>query len=266
MKKYLVLITVMLTSFLMQGNEFWIMPNKFLYDSGETVRVRFLTGNDFDGKNWDGNRSSIHSLFFYWSDVNDSVNQHLSTLPGDSLNISVIDEGTALLAFHSKPGTREMKPTDFEHYLAENRLTHVIDQRKANNNTTKTGKEIYQRCAKTIFQVGSKKDKTFTKKTGLPIDIIPGDNPYSLVKDGDFKVKIYFKGKPLQHAAVRIWHRLNEKITIHNLETDDDGEVTFFISALGEWMVSTVVMEPLKNNPKADWQTYHGSLTWGYLE
>ena len=63
MKKSLVLITVMLTSFLMQGNEFWIMPNKFIYNSGETVNVRFFTGENFNGKNWDGNRSKIHSLF-----------------------------------------------------------------------------------------------------------------------------------------------------------------------------------------------------------
>ena len=64
MKKYILFITVMLTSFLMQGNEFWIMPNKFIYDSGETVRLRFFTGDNFDGKNWTGNRSRIHSLFF----------------------------------------------------------------------------------------------------------------------------------------------------------------------------------------------------------
>lgn len=266
MKKSLVFLTVMLTSFLMQGNEFWIMPNKFIYDSGETVRVRFFTGGNFNGKIWDGNRSGIHSLFFYWSNVTDSCNQHLSTLPGDSLNISVIDEGTALLALHSKPAIREINATQFEHYLAENRITNVIDERKAAGNSEKAGRESYQRCAKTIFQVGSKTDKTYSKKTGLPIDIIPGDNPYSLIKDGDFKVKIFFKGKPLKNAPVKVWHRLNEKISIHNLNTDDEGEVTFFISTLGEWMVTSIVIKPLKGNAKADWEAYHGSLTWGYLD
>jgi uncharacterized GH25 family protein len=266
MKKCLVFITVMLTSFLMQGNEFWIMPNKFIYNSGETVNVRFFTGDNFNGKNWEGNRSKIHSLFFYWSDVNDSCNQHISTLPGDSLNISVIDEGTAMLAFHSKVATRELNATEFEHYLAENRLTDIIEERKAAGASTKLGRENYQRCAKTIFQVGTKTDKTYSKKTGLPIDIIPADNPYSLTKDGDFKVKILFKGKPLRYAPVKVWHRLNEKISIHTLDTDEEGEVTFFISSLGEWMVTSIMIEPLKGNVKADWQTYHGSLTWGYLK
>ncbi len=266
MKKCLVFITVMLTSFLMQGNEFWIMPNKFIYNSGETVNVRFFTGDNFNGKNWEGNRSKIHSLFFYWSDVNDSCNQHISTLHGDSLNISVIDEGTAKHAFHSKVATRELNATEFEHYLAENRLTDIIEERKAAGASTKLGRENYQRCAKTIFQVGTKTDKTYSKKTGLPIDIIPADNPYSLTKDGDFKVKILFKGKPLRYAPVKVWHRLNEKISIHTLDTDEEGEVTFFISSLGEWMVTSIMIEPLKGNVKADWQTYHGSLTWGYLK
>src|SRR5690606_39208832 len=107
-----------------------------------------------------------------------------------------------------------------------------------NNKSDKIGKENYQHIAKTIFQVGTKTDKTFSKKTGLPMDIIPEQNPYALTKDGDFKVKIFYRDKPLQNAPVKIWHRLNEKISIHSLETNEEGEVTFFISMLGEWMVS----------------------------
>ena len=171
-----------------------------------------------------------------------------------------------MMAFHSKPATRVLDATEFEHYLAENKLSNVMEERKAAGIAEKAGRESYQRCAKTIFQVGSKTDKTYSKKTGLPIDIIPDDNPYSLTKDGDFKVKILYKGNPLKNAPVKIWHRLNEKISIHHLNTDDEGEVTFFISTLGEWMVTTIVMEPLKGNAKADWQSYHGSLTWGYLK
>ena len=266
MKKICLFITVMLISFLMHGHEFWIQPNKYIYNAGETVNIRFFTGPNFKGSNWEGNRSKIQGLFFYWANLKDNCNQHLSANTGDSLKISVIDEGTAMLTFQSTPIYREMEAAEFEQYLFDNRLTEQKEERIINNKSGSTGKENYHHIAKTIFQVGTKTDKTFSRKTGLPIDIIPEQNPYALTKDGDFKIKILNQGKPLQNAPVKIWHRLNEKISVHSLETDDQGEVTFFISTLGEWMVSAMVMESLKGNEKAEWKTFHGTLTWGYLK
>ena len=256
----------MLTSFLMHGHEFWIQPNKYIYSAGETVNFRFFTGPDFNGSDWEGNRSQIESLVFYWANMKDNCDQHLSANSGNSLNMSVIDEGTAMLAFQSKPIYREMNADEFKNYQVENKLIKQQEERIQKNNANNKVKENYQHIAKTIFQVGTKTDKTFSKKTGLPMDIIPEQNPYALTKDGDFKVKIFYRDKPLQNAPVKIWHRLNDKISIHSLETNEEGEVTFFISTLGEWMVSAMSMELLNSNEDADWKTCHATLTWGYLK
>ena len=43
-----------------------------------------------------------------------------------------------------------------------------------------------------------------------------------------------------------------------------NGEIVFRVTTKGKWMISTVKMERLIDNPVADWQSYWGSLTWGY--
>jgi uncharacterized GH25 family protein len=49
-----------------------------------------------------------------------------------------------------------------------------------------------------------------------------------------------------------------------DLRTDSKGEIVFPVSTNGKWMISTVKMERLLDNPICDWQSYWGSLTWGY--
>ena len=106
---------------------------------------------------------------------------------------------------------------------------------------------------------------TYKKHTSLPIDIIPEENPYSL-RDGEkLKVRIFFEKKPLANTLVRVWHRNNDQTVKRELRTDEKGEIEFPVFVYGRWMVSTVKMLRLHDDPKADWQSYWGSLTWGYL-
>ena len=63
---------------------------------------------------------------------------------------------------------------------------------------------------------------------------------------------------------VKVWHKLDDKVSENDYTTDSDGEIKFFLPTEGEWMVSCVKMVKLQNDAKADWQSYRGSLTWGY--
>ncbi len=264
MKKYFLLFSVLLCSLLILAHEFWLQPDKFIYKRGETINLRFMVGENFEGENWSGNRDRVQSLNFYFGGVKDSCRQGLSDKKGDSLQIALYDEGTAMLSFNSTNSFIELDAEKFNNYLKEDGLTEAIEYRKQHNENKKKGRENYQRCAKTILQVGNKTDKTFKQHTNLLIDIIPYDNPYNVAKDENFKVRIFFNKQPLAHTLVKVWHRQNNKTTQTTHTTDKGGEVKFFLTPSGQWMVSTVKMARLENDPKADWQSYWGSLTWGY--
>lgn len=247
------------------SHEFWIQPDKFIYKRGEPINVKFLVGENFKGENWNGDKEKVSNLNLYFDDVADKkLNDNLTYRKGDSLQIAVLEEGTTMITLNTTNSFVDHPAAKFNEYLQQDGLTEAIEYRREHGDTLKNGKEFYQRSVKTIFQVGNKMTGTCKQKTDLPLDIIPSDNPYNVGKDGNFKVKIYFQGQKLKKTKVSVWHKLDDKVSVQDYTTDDDGELKFFMATEGEWMISCVKMVRLENNQQADWQTYWGSLTWGY--
>ena len=246
------------------AHEFWLNPEKFIYKRTDKINIRFLVGENFEGENWKGNNERINSLKIYYGGVIDDLSPVVTEAAGDSIEYTMIDEGTNLIAFHSTNSFIEMEPSKFEEYLKEDGLTNALEYRNEHNENGCNGREFYQRCAKTLIQVGEIKDQTFKIPTFLPIDIIPLSNPY-LSKDKEiFRAKVFYRSSPLTNTLVKIWHRVNGKTEKKELMTDANGEIVLKISTKGKWMISTVKMERLNDNPICDWQSYWGSLTWGY--
>lgn len=246
------------------AHEFWLNPGKFIYKRTDKINIRFLVGENFEGDNWKGNNERIQSLKIYYGGVIDDLSPVVTNATGDSIEYTMIDEGTNLVAFHGTNSFIEMEPAKFEAYLKEDGLTNALEYRNKNNENGCNGREFYQRCAKTLIQVGDRKDQTFKIPTFLPIDIIPLSNPYSSKDKELVRVKVFYKSSPLATTLVKVWHRSNKKMVKKEMITDTNGEIAFKVTTKGSWMVSTVKMERVTDNPICDWQSYWGSLTWGY--
>ena len=265
MKKKLIFCLLILVVGSVSGHEFWIQPDKFIYKRGETINVKFLVGENFVGDVWGGSKDNIFSLRYYFDNVTDKdLDDNLGIQKGDSLQLAMLDEGTAMITLNTRNSFIDLEAKDFNEYLREDGLTDALDYRAKHGDTLKNGHEYYQRSVKTIFQVGDKTTDAYKRNTELPLDVVPAEHPYKVAKDGNFKVKLFFMGAKLKNTKVKVWHRLNDKVTHIEYTTDDDGEVKFFLSPEGEWMVSCVKMVRLEHDPKAEWQSYWCSLTWGY--
>jgi uncharacterized GH25 family protein len=264
MKKiFLLLLTLIVVR--VSGHEFWIQPDKFIYKYAEPVNIRFLVGENFTGENWAGDKDKIKSLRLYFGDVADkNCIDNVGGNKGDSLQIAMLDEGTVMVTLNTTNSFIDLEAAKFNDYLREDGLTESLKYRERNGDTAKNGRENYQRSVKTIFQVGSRFTNVFKRRTDIPLDIVPAEHPYTVSKDGDFKVKLFFRGERLKKTKVKVWHKLDDKISQEEYTTDDEGEVKFFLSPEGEWMVSCVKMIRLEDDPKAEWQSYWGSMTWGY--
>jgi len=248
----------------LSAHEFWLDPDKFIYNRTEEVNIRFFAGENFEGENWKGNNEKIKSLEIYYGGVNDNLSPVVTDAAGDSIEYFMIDEGTNMIAFNSTNSFIELEPGKFREYLEEDGLTRAIEYREQNNENGCNGREFYQRCAKTLIQVGDIKDNTFSFATDLVIDIIPYSNPYLLKNKDLFRAKVFYKRSPVIYGLVKVWHRINGKTIKKELHTDANGEIVFPLTTDGKWMISTVRMERITDNAIADWQSYWGSLTWGY--
>jgi len=260
----LLLTFCFLTALSLFAHEFWLEPQQYIFSRGQEINIRFKAGERFEGENWTGSKEKINNLQFYYADVSDNLNDGLNNAPGDSLQFSLFEEGTAMVTFNSTNSFIELDAQKFNDYLQEDGLTKAIDYRKEQNEIDSTGREYYQRSVKTIVQVGTKKTEVYKKQTSLPLDIIPLSHPYTIGNNQLMKVKFLFNGEPLANKKIKTWHKLLNQVTDSTFMSDEKGEISFPVETSGEWIVSCVHMIHIPNDAKAQWQSYWGSVTWGY--
>ncbi len=201
MKKTILFLTITLFVLPIMAHEFWLQPEKFMYQPGESINVRFWVGEDFDGSNWSGNHDKVKSLQLYLDDLTDDIAEQVTDETGDSLQLSVMDEGTPMVTFNSANSFIQLDSAKFNAYLKEDGLQTAIDYRAAHNQNDSAGREFYQRSVKTLVQVGDKKSD-ISHATNLPLDIIPLTNPYSATNNDTLSVKVLFKNQPLTNQLV----------------------------------------------------------------
>jgi uncharacterized GH25 family protein len=266
--------TTLLLAFLLSGivsvaHEFWLQPGRYFYVIRDIAAISFRVGENFTGENWNGNSAKISQLKHYTPNGElVDISGRLSDKAGDSIALPLQQEGTHMVIFNGTNSHIELEPGAFEDYLKEDGLVNALQFRREHGETNKKGREYYQRSVKTIFQVGNTYQTTVQQPTTLPLDIIPLNNPYEPPGQSPRKIQvryqILFKGKPLVNQLVKVWHRdMDGKTVMEDLKSNKRGIVETDRHT-GPNMVSTVVMERLNNDPKADWQSYWGSLTFEY--
>jgi uncharacterized GH25 family protein len=261
------LLLILFTLLIANGgaHEFWLEPQRFQLKPGQQVTVHFRVGEHFEGEDWTGNRQLVDQLKIYFPSLEDDMEDLVSDSTGDSLNLQFFDEGTVLMAFRSKNKFIELPADKFNAYLAEDGLDNVAAWRKEHGETDSSAREHYQRSVKTLLQVGDLKSDNYKRTTPLPLDIIPLNHPYQLRKGQELQLQVLFRKEPLAGQLVKVWHKLNGKVETTDLRTDEHGELRIPVSLAGQWMASTVRMERAEpEDTTAQWQSYWGSLTWGY--
>lgn len=270
-KKLTLLLGITIISVIAPAHEFWFQPQKFFYSIREVAHLRFMVGENFTGDNWSGSKEKIQQLIHYtpsgdFVDISDK----LTANKGDSLLLPLPDEGTHMIIFNSNNSFISLEAAKFNEYLTEDGLNNAALYRKENNEEDKKSTEHYQRSIKTILQVSSKITDACTKPTTLPLDIIPGENPYAVQTGSKNAVKVRFRvlfqNQPLPGALVKTWYHVPGKtIQMDTLRTDKKGWVITDRHP-GRYMISCVHMEHTPADKEAEWQSYWGSLSFEYSQ
>ena len=262
MKKSLPKIFILLIiSTLCMSHEFWLQPKKFMLQPSEKTNVDVFVGENYEGKKVDASKFTISKMTHYAKNIEENFISKVSTKDSVSIETQFATEGNHLLAFNNTNKFIELKVDKFNEYLRSEGLDNIIKLRKQQGKEKQAGREFYQRCVKTLFQVGKNQDDTFSKNTGMRLEIVPQQNPYA---EKEITFKVLFDNQEVTNALVLAWHHKNGKTTMINKRSNEQGEVKFSIENQGRWMISTVRMIPIIDNPKADYQSFWGSYTFGF--
>ena len=268
MKKFLLVSGFCLLAGLALAHEFWLQPSQYVARVGERINIQVMVGEGFEGERSEGKKNRIVQYRHYTATSSTDLVPTLTKGSYGDVVVELKTPGTHLFSFANTPKFLAMKADSFLLYLEEDGLTNVITTRKQRGETEKPSRELYQRCVKTLVQVGDKTDNTFAKPTGMPLEIMVNKNPYTQRVGQSLTYQILFGQKPVSGALVRYWNRdLKNQLTEEKQRSDAQGRVQFTLKP-GRNMVSLVHMVPASDTAQAkyqpaDWHSYWGSLTFG---
>lgn len=261
-KRFSVLTVIVSVALILQAHEFWMAPSKYYYSPGENFSLDFRVGEDFIGEAWPVKKDRFERFEVHHLNEVKDIKSLIKDGDAKAVSFPLHDEGSHIVVMQTNNVFSELDGEKFNAYLKEDALDEAYGYRRKNNQLDKPGKELYARYSKSIVQVGSKVDDGYKKSAGLPIEIFVEQNPATLKVGSKVSFKLMFEGKPLFGARVSVWNRHNNRTTRQPIFTQQDGRIETHISNPGPWMVSVVKMVPSKD-PKADWQSYWASLTFG---
>lgn len=262
MKKILFTSSLLVLSLLASSHEFWMQPLKFFYQKGETAGIDFRVGENFEGARWSLKRHRIERLEHHSSAGVQKISIPTDTARKPLLEVALKAEGENLIAMQSNNAYLELDAEKFNAYLKEDGLDEIINHRIKSNTVNTSSREHYQRNAKLLLSCGDVHDETFKKNTGMPLEIMALQNPYTTALGSEIRFQILFENKPHAFALVKVWHKAESRTFMQNVYTDKDGIITTRLSGKGAWMISCVKMRAATEKD-IDWQSYWGSFVFG---
>ncbi len=265
MKKPFILVTAAcLLAGLATAHEFWLLPTHFFVKPGETLRANVLVGEGFQGNPSEGRKNRV--IQYQHLTPSGKATKLTPAMVGDNygeVSVTANEPGTHVISFTNTAKYIQLEPAKFLAYLREDGLDNVIKAREQRGETNKPGRELYQRCARTLILAGAVPGNLSAQVTNMLLEITPAQNPYALKPGQIADFQIVFGQKPLAKALVCYWNRDGQNhLTQEKHRSDANGRVQFRLRA-GSNMVSVATMIPFADPAKADWQSYWGSLTFG---
>ena len=245
----------------LRAHDFWIEPSAFTPAPGQQVFVRLRVGEHFRGDPVPRNPKRIERFAALGAGGEIPIAGIPNSEPAGVLSLNA--PGLYLLIYDSNHASVDLEGKKFEEYLAMEGLEAISALRAKRDQTGAPVKEIYSRCAKSLVSVGSGNGSGagFDRFLGLPLELVPEMNPYSLKGGGEMAVRLSYGGKPLAGALVMALQRDRPEPRIA-ARSDSQGRVRLRLDRPGVWLIKAVHMVPAPKESGADWESFWASLTF----
>lgn len=247
------------------SHEYWLEPDNFFPAVGQKIDLRMYVGEGLKKEEERPYQAEKTVLFrqFFGKISAAAKNNEDNSMPFYSYTHGG-ESGNHMFAVERNWSYITLEPAQFEDYLREDGMEYIIAERANLGEANKSGRERYSRFLKTLLKVGNKLDDTYKMKSGLRLDIVPLENPYSKKVGDSLAFQVKFDGKSLTGRTVFADNREGEDITRVKLVTDQNGKVIVKLDRKGVWLVRLVVMQRCKSDcAEADWESFWGSYSFG---
>jgi uncharacterized GH25 family protein len=245
------------------AHDMYLLPARFVLEEGMLLSVGLHNGDSFPDSEVSPVLERVRDMkLLSATGAWNILNLHLveKTVQGE---VRVPRAGSYVLTARTILHAFQLPAKDFNAYLKEEGLEHVIAWRQQHGETQTAGRERYAKHAKALLTTGGK-NEFHSRATGLAIEMVPEISPYDLKPGADLPIRILLRGNPASDLQVETsWASAGTptKIAIVG-HTDQQGRLTIPHLAPGKWRTHTVSMERCKDSAEADWESSWASLTF----
>lgn len=246
------------------AHEFWIEPTSYRVGEQGHLEAYLRNGEKFVG-----------SPSYYLS----SETRRFDLVSGDQITAVTAREGDSPALKMQAPQTGltivvHQKTTSvltyskwkkFQGFADHKDFPNVLERHRARSLSEDYFKEAYTRFSKSLIAVGDGVGSD--RITGLEIELVALQNPYTDDLSGGLKVIAYYQNAVHPDAQIELFEKSPDnkvEITLHR--TDDQGVVVLPVQSSHRYLVDTVVLrEPSKElagEKSVVWETLWASLTF----
>lgn len=245
----------------LQSHDFWIVPPEAC-SKGDSIQLRALSGMDFPISVNASDPSKYKRRILILPDGNDGR----LDAAGIGENMGLLDfesnkSGIHIVAVETEPKLITLEADEFNAYLVSDGLPHIYRLRSEEKTLDQVGHERYSKSPKALIQVGNDDMGDPSRVVGLPLEIVPLDNPFKLKIGDTLRVRVLFKGEPLQDANLGWDHPGDGEPPSGTVRSNSDGDALVPIQSVGLMTIRLTHM----TRPKAEgyeWESFWTTLTF----
>ena len=262
LKALITFIILFMINHQLQAQQLWLQPESFVLREGERLPISIKSGANFTGERWEFEKKDVKQIELHDGSSPIDLTDSLSVEGKNDLVMLVKNQGTLLFSMETHPALREIGGEVFDSYLKENGLDDALSLRKKSNGLSEPVQETLTYFTKLLIQSGNELDDNYKKLLGHTVEVVPEKQPYQLKVGDEVRFMILVRGKPVFGTRVKVWNRFENRTTIQNIYTEQNGTILVRISSPGPWMISFVTIESSKGG-ELQWTSHHASLVFG---
>lgn len=240
------------------AHDFWLEPSTYRGEPGRPLTLSFREGHG-EGEPLPRNARRLVRFTLHGPGGSADVPGVDGVHPAGLL--PSLEEGLYVAGYLNTPAPHHLPAGRFEAYLRAEGLERIAALRARRDESEAPGRERFYRCAKTLFAVGRGGGESFTRRLGLPLELVPEADPYRLAPGGTLPVRLWFRGEPL--AGARVVARPRDGAgEPASARTDARGRAVFPLAQAGRWVVKAVHMAEAPPEAEVDWESWWASLTF----
>jgi uncharacterized GH25 family protein len=255
---------------LTNAHDFWLQPDEFWAGSNSIIPLTLQVGHGplRQRSPIPARRITRFQAISPNSSVIDLRERFRLGSAHEDGDLQFAEPGRYILVFQTDNQAQTHLPSiRFNDYLEAEGLTPALQERARSKHMETDGSERYSRCAKSVLQIGplgTRSQDHVTKPVGLPLEIVPETDPYSLPASSILPVRVIYEGRPLAGALVKMTDLKNDASPYEVHVTDRAGRASFSMPHTGTWLLNVIWTRALPHTEEVDFETTFSSLSLGF--